>query len=224
MSHLVYPFIHRWTLILFPWPESEVKVLVAQLCPTLCNPMDCSPPAPPSMGFSRQEHWSGLPFLLHGIFPNQGSNPGLLHYRRILYCLSPKEAPFPGLAVVSGAWRLCQPSVEQGAGDFSGLHNVADSGGPCSSSLFPAISTCLSFALNRMKLQWVLHMVIQNAGKLVAHLASLSRSGKLLLGGELPLGAEQRGVEWCRQTETTLPFLFGPFFSGFLLHCVAEVS
>ena len=24
--------------------ESEVKVLVAQLCPTLCNPMDCSPP------------------------------------------------------------------------------------------------------------------------------------------------------------------------------------
>ena len=28
----------------------------------LCNPIDCSPQAPPSMGFSRQEHWSGLPF------------------------------------------------------------------------------------------------------------------------------------------------------------------
>ena len=37
-------------------------VLVAQSCPTLCNPMDCSPPAPPSMGFSKQEYWSGLPF------------------------------------------------------------------------------------------------------------------------------------------------------------------
>ena len=37
--------------------ESEV----AQLCPTLCDPMDCSLPGPPSMGFSRQEYWSGVP-------------------------------------------------------------------------------------------------------------------------------------------------------------------
>ena len=36
--------------------------MCAQLCPTLCDPMDCSPQAPLSMGFSRQEHWSGLPF------------------------------------------------------------------------------------------------------------------------------------------------------------------
>ena len=33
-----------------------------QSCPTLCDPMDCSPQAPLSMGFSRQEYWSGLPF------------------------------------------------------------------------------------------------------------------------------------------------------------------
>ena len=33
-----------------------------QSCPTLCNPIDGSPPVPPSLGFSRQEHWSGLPF------------------------------------------------------------------------------------------------------------------------------------------------------------------
>ena len=32
---------------------------VAQSCPTLSDPMDCSLPAPPSMGFSRQEYWSG---------------------------------------------------------------------------------------------------------------------------------------------------------------------
>ena len=37
-----------------------VKLL--QLCPTLCDPMDCKPPAPLSMGFSRQEYSSGLPF------------------------------------------------------------------------------------------------------------------------------------------------------------------
>ena len=30
----------------------------------------------------------GCHFLLQGIFPTQGSNPGLLHYRQILYCLS----------------------------------------------------------------------------------------------------------------------------------------
>ena len=36
---------------------------VAQLCPTLCNPMDyIAYQAPLSMEFSRQEYWSGLPF------------------------------------------------------------------------------------------------------------------------------------------------------------------
>ena len=35
----------------------------------------------------------GSPSLLQGIFPTQGSNPGLLHCRRILYQLSHKENP-----------------------------------------------------------------------------------------------------------------------------------
>ena len=33
-----------------------------QSCPTLCDPIDGSPPGSLSLGFSRQEHWSGLPF------------------------------------------------------------------------------------------------------------------------------------------------------------------
>ena len=33
-----------------------------QSCLTLCDPIDGSPPGLPSLGFSRQEHWSGLPF------------------------------------------------------------------------------------------------------------------------------------------------------------------
>ena len=33
-----------------------------QSCPTLCDPMTAAHQAPPSLGFSRQEHWSGLPF------------------------------------------------------------------------------------------------------------------------------------------------------------------
>ena len=36
-------------------------LVCAQLCPTLCNTMDCSLPGS-SVGFSRQEYWSGLPF------------------------------------------------------------------------------------------------------------------------------------------------------------------
>ena len=40
----------------------EVKVKVAQPCPTLCDPMDCTAhQAPLSMRFSREEYWSGLP-------------------------------------------------------------------------------------------------------------------------------------------------------------------
>ena len=35
---------------------------VTQSCPTLSDPMDCSPPgSSPSMGFSRPEYWSGVP-------------------------------------------------------------------------------------------------------------------------------------------------------------------
>ena len=33
-----------------------------QSCPTLCDPIDGSPPGSLSLEFSRQEHWSGLPF------------------------------------------------------------------------------------------------------------------------------------------------------------------
>ena len=38
-----------------------------------CDPMNCSPPGPRSMGFSRQEYWPGL------LFPSPGdlSNPGI---------------------------------------------------------------------------------------------------------------------------------------------------
>ena len=35
---------------------------VIQLCPAICDPMDCSPQAPLSMGCSQEEHWSWLPF------------------------------------------------------------------------------------------------------------------------------------------------------------------
>ena len=52
------------------WWESLIRKHIAataaaksfQSCLTLWDPTDRSPPGSPSLGFSRQEHWSGLPF------------------------------------------------------------------------------------------------------------------------------------------------------------------
>ena len=50
----------------------QVKVLVAQSCLILCDPMDCSCQVPLSMEFSRQEYWNGLPFPFPGDLPDPG--------------------------------------------------------------------------------------------------------------------------------------------------------
>ena len=44
--------------------------------------------------------------LLQGIFPTQGSNPGLLHYRWILYCLSHQGSPEKELNIIDFVWWL----------------------------------------------------------------------------------------------------------------------
>ena len=49
--------------------------------------------APLSMGFPRQEDWSRLPFPSPGDLPNPGIEPGLLHCRQMLYCLSYQGRP-----------------------------------------------------------------------------------------------------------------------------------
>ena len=48
---------------------------VAQLCLTLCDPMDCSLPGCSVHGFSRQEYWSGLPFPSPGNLLNPEIEP-----------------------------------------------------------------------------------------------------------------------------------------------------
>ena len=56
-------------------------MLVAKLC--LCDPGTAACQAPVSMGFSRQEHWSGLPFSSPGPLPDpgRGSNLYLLRWQ-----------------------------------------------------------------------------------------------------------------------------------------------
>ena len=70
----------------------KVKVLVVQLCPTLCNLMDYSLPGSSSPG---KNTGVGSHFLVKQVFPTQGSNLGLLHCRHILYGLSQLESPLP---------------------------------------------------------------------------------------------------------------------------------
>ena len=51
--------------------ESEV----AQLCPTLCDPVDCSPPGSSVHGILQQEFWSWLPFPSPGDLLHPGIEP-----------------------------------------------------------------------------------------------------------------------------------------------------
>ena len=52
--------------------------LVTKLCPTPVTPQTVAHQAPLSMGFSRQEYWSGLPFPSAGDLPNLGIIEGRL--------------------------------------------------------------------------------------------------------------------------------------------------
>ena len=65
-----------------------------QSCPTLCDPMDGSPPGFYVHGFSRQEYWSGLSFPPSGDLPN----PGIEHR----FLMSPALAT--GFFTTSTSW------------------------------------------------------------------------------------------------------------------------
>ena len=73
------------------WP---CMCLVAQSCPTLYDPMDCSPPGSSVHGDSPGKNSGvGCHAPLLGIFPTQGSNSGFPHCRQILYHLSHQGSP-----------------------------------------------------------------------------------------------------------------------------------
>ena len=89
--------ICKYTTVLLILPMNyEVKLKVAQSCPTLCDFMDTTSPTTPPPTHATLSPWKskgqntgvGSLSLLQGIFPTQGSDPGLLHCRQILYQLS----------------------------------------------------------------------------------------------------------------------------------------
>ena len=82
LSRLVIAFLPRSKCLLISWLQSPSTVIlkseseVAQSCLTLCNPIDRSPRGSPTMEFSRQEYWNGLPFPSPGDLPDPGIEPG----------------------------------------------------------------------------------------------------------------------------------------------------
>ena len=73
-------------------PRKKEESEVAQSCPIL-TPWTVAHQAPPSMGFSRQEYWSGVPFPSPGDLPDPGTEPGLPHRIQTLYRLSHQGEP-----------------------------------------------------------------------------------------------------------------------------------
>ena len=68
--------------------------LVAQSCPSLYDPVDCSLPGSSVHGDSPGKNTGmGCHALLQGIFPTQGLNSGLPNCRQILYHLSHQGSP-----------------------------------------------------------------------------------------------------------------------------------
>ena len=87
----------QYDLLCFSYIANLSVYMCAKLLqswPTLCNPMDCSPPGSSVHGDSPGKNIRvGCHALLQRIFPIQGLNPGLSCCRRILYHLSHQGNP-----------------------------------------------------------------------------------------------------------------------------------
>ena len=97
--------------------------LVAQLCLTLCDPIDCGHQSPLFMALSRQEHWSGLPLPPPGDLPHPRIETAISCTRRqILYHLSHQGSPHcPGEMQF---WRRGGIHKPKGAVDLKILRNL----------------------------------------------------------------------------------------------------
>ena len=96
-----------------------MKVKVTQSCPTLCNPTDHTVHG---MNSPSQNTGVGSPYLLQGIFPTQGSNPGIPQGKPkntkwvLVYLMglsiSPADLPNPGIELGSPALQTDSLPIE----------------------------------------------------------------------------------------------------------------
>ena len=90
----------------YRWRFYKWEVLVTQLCPTLCNPMDCSLPGSSAHGSlqARILEWVAISF---STVSSQPRDPGFPHCRWILYHLSYQRSP------INGKWKKVKVKVAQ---------------------------------------------------------------------------------------------------------------
>ena len=81
-SYLTSTLLSYLTQLLSYITQLLINVQLLSRVWLLATPWTATHQAPLSMGFSRQEDWSGLPLPSVGDLPISGSNPGLLHARR----------------------------------------------------------------------------------------------------------------------------------------------
>ena len=93
-----------------PWTYACMPAKLLQLCLTLGNAMDCSPPGSSVHGDTPVKNTGvGSHCLLQGIFPTQEWNVGLSYCRQILYHLSHQ---FLGINIILHLiFELPRPSV-----------------------------------------------------------------------------------------------------------------
>ena len=113
LSKSLIQFFCSWVgLCSLPVSESENEV--AQLCPTLCDPWTVAHQAPPSMGFSRQEYWSGLPFSSPGDLPDPGIEPSSPTLQADYLLSEPPGKPNKCCLVTKSCPTLLQPHGQIG--------------------------------------------------------------------------------------------------------------
>ena len=71
-NHPINPFLNSWPTDIMKWSEVKSRSHVR----LFAGPWTVACQAPPSMGFSRQEYWSGLPFPSPGDLPDPGIEAG----------------------------------------------------------------------------------------------------------------------------------------------------
>ena len=87
-------------------PSSPPYVLVTQCVWLFVTPWTVACQAPLSMGLSRQEYWSGLPFLSPGHLPDTGIKPGTPWLRVVSLPSEPPGKPHPITCFKNPSWGL----------------------------------------------------------------------------------------------------------------------
>ena len=72
---------------------TEIESEIAQSCPTLCDPMDCSLPGSSVHGILQARILSGLPFPSPGDLPNPGFEPRFPALQADALTTEPPEKP-----------------------------------------------------------------------------------------------------------------------------------